>query len=83
MEQTNKTKINEVVLEHSRNPHKLKSDQGFVILNNYKDGSMLIDCKEAQVLHGEHRNFVVKGKILKVTQMEYNPVLEATQKAFD
>jgi len=74
---------NRIVLEKSTNTHELETGSKPEYLKEHEDGQVDFITDDGIVVHGEHGTMKVDGKRSKVNQMEYNPVTQGLQKAFD
>jgi len=75
------------ILEPSTNTHITTSNVEIVEKFN-KMGTIVIDTKNDNMIveHGHHNTVATETdtkRVIKITQQEYNPVLQAFQNAFD
>lgn len=79
--------MKQTVLEKSTNTHVSNSDVK-VVLKSEVMSTMVIDTEDEAMIveHGHHRTVATEAdtkRVIKITQQEFNPVLQAMQNAFD
>jgi len=77
----------QTVLEKSTNTHSTKSDVK-VIKEMPSMTTIILDVKQDKMIveHGHHNVVATEPttkRVIKITQQEFNPVLQAYQNAFD
>jgi len=75
-----------IVLENSTNTHVSKSNAE-IVAEIPTMTTLVIDTNENMIIeHGHHNTVSTESDtkhVIKITQQEYNPVLQAFQNAFD
>jgi hypothetical protein len=78
---------NGVVLEHSTNTHVIPTEGVEVVKEIPKMTTVVLKTKSAIIVEHGHHNTVATEEstndVIKITQQEFNPVLNAFQNSFD
>ncbi len=79
--------MNRIVLEKSTNTHFTESDVTVDKEMSTMTTVVLTQSKEAMIVeHGHHHTVATEQgaqQVIKITQQEYNPILESFQNSFD
>ena len=76
--------MNKVVVENSKNPHVLNSENNIKV-NKITDNIFDINLNgNTIVTHGQHGTLKIESqRVIKYSQTEVNPITKKIQKAFD